>query len=174
MPALTIAPAASTVAPAKGGAPTVRERKPATTPLPAELAAVRRSRAPLFIVGVVLLLVIAALAMRGRPAVAPPATAAPAPVVTPPPAEAPVRLSLQTEPPQAEVHEGDVLLGTTPLALTRPPGSVSELRDYTSVSRKVRFEADSSISVALERSRPVKKAPGRRAPADDALKDAPF
>ena len=61
--------------------------------------------------------------------------------------------------------------------LTRAPGTLAELRfelrDYAPVSRKVRFEADSTISVVLDRVRTVKKAATKR-PPDDTLKDAPF
>ncbi len=155
-----------------------------STPMPAELAAVRPNRAPIIVLAVMAMVTlgVALLALNGRttPLTPPEPVVKPTPLPVPPTVvpEQPVKLTLQSEPPQAEVYEGDVLLGTTPLALTRTPGTVAEfrfeLRDFAPVSRKVRFEADSSISVPLERVKPVKKGAARRTGNDDELKDAPF
>ncbi len=159
-----------------------------------DLAAVRPNRTPLVIAVLVLLvggLGAALWATRGGDQASKPdevaPTAAPVPVAAPtvPPPVAPpsagVKLTLQSEPEQVEVYEDDVLLGTTPLTLSRAHGTVAALRfeqrDFVAVTRKVRFEADTTISVSLEKAKVVKKSAGTkpaRVPDDADLKDSPF
>jgi hypothetical protein len=177
----------------------------------AELAAVRPNRTPLIVGGlllVVLLLVAAIVAVgRGpddtRPALpggtvadvpkpeAPPKVDPPPPVtppVTPPVKEEPkapaiVKLTLEATPPQAEVYEDDILLGATPLTISRPPGTLTSLRleakGYQPLSRKVRFESDTSLKLELEKDAVKVKKPGGggggkpKPPGDDDLMDLP-
>ena len=182
------------------------KKRPAVDSGVNELAAVRPSRLPLIIVafGVVGLLVggVAWTFSRGGPeaqgtsaetkdagvtAVAkvdPPAEVTPPPRVEPrvePPPPAPIAFALESAPEHAEVFEADVSLGSTPLTLRRPSGSTAELRfelkGYAPVTRKVRFETNSTLKVVLE---PEKKRPGPVGPTRtpvprvEDLKDAPF
>jgi hypothetical protein len=109
-----------------------------------------------------------------EPAVAP--TAAPPVEVRPPPPppELRVKLVIDSVPARADVWEGEVLLGTTPLTLQRKVDSVAELRfelrGYARLTRKVGFSADTTMTVTLE---PVRRAPAPRPPVEE-LKDAPF
>ncbi len=105
------------------------------------------------------------------------ATPQPAAVeVTPVPAAA-VKLLIDSEPTGAEVYEDDVLLGTTPLALSRPQGATFALRftlkDHKVLARKVRFESDTAVRVQLEKERGKGPRSPRGGPEED-LKDVPF
>ena len=57
--------------------------------------------------------------------------------------------TLEAVPPQAEVYEDDILLGATPLTISRPPGTLTSLRleakGFQPLSRKVRFESDTFL-----------------------------
>ena len=170
----------------------------ALTPVPStvvaqsavDLAALKPNRTPLIIATLVLLvggLGAALWSTREQPkpvVVAPPvSTPVPAPVAekVPPPASV-VKLTLETDPERVEVYEDDVLLGSTPLTISRPLGTLASLRfeqrDYTPVSRKVRFESDTTVSIALEKTKAAPKKPSSPKPgrtADDSeLKDSPF
>ncbi|PZR17277.1 MAG: hypothetical protein DI536_02830 [Archangium gephyra] len=153
-----------------------------------DLAAIRPSRTPLIIAGLVLVVGALGVALWATREL----QAAPKPVVTAPPAPVPVvepapppasvvKIALETDPERAEVYEDDVLLGSTPLTLSRPLGTLASLRfeqrDYTPVSRKVRFESDTTVSIVLEKAKPaMKKPPPRpeRTADDSELKDSPF
>jgi hypothetical protein len=129
--------------------------------------------------------------------------AAPVPVteviVVAPPAEAvaaakqpevvPVKLTLITTP-AAEVYDGDVFIGTTPMSLVRPTGTTLELKfvakGYAAELRKVAFDEDRELSVTLEAlEKPAQPKPAReqvlvkrtvkpKAPKPGDLKDLPF
>jgi hypothetical protein len=110
-----------------------------------------------------------------EPVVAKEPAAPPAEVRPPPPPPEPrVRLVIDSVPPKADVWEGEVLLGTTPLTLQRKVDSVAELRfelrGHARLTRKVGFSADTTMTVSLE---PVRRAPAPRPPVEE-LKDAPF
>ncbi len=99
-----------------------------------------------------------------------------------------VKLTFLTAPEIAEVYEGDVLLGTTPYTSARASGEVAELRfvskGYVPVVKKVRFESETSLTIALEKEK--KTGGGGAAPRKNTgtsdnpyeqtedLKDAPF
>jgi serine/threonine-protein kinase len=147
--------------------------RPKRWPLVAGLAAV-----------VVLVGVVAIAWPRPEPVVTPPPAVvpvpeptAPPPVVEPPPATT-VKLTLTSEPERVEVYEEDVLLGTTPLTLTRPRGELTTLRfeakGFTALTRKLRFEADTTVPVTLEKAARVKVKRPVGAPPDEELKDNPF
>lgn len=90
-----------------------------------------------------------------------------------------MKLALDSEPSGAEVYEEDLLLGATPLTLNRPQGSVVTLRfaakGHKELTRKVRFESDSTLRLELEKERGRVARPPRGNPsADEDLKDAPF
>ncbi len=107
----------------------------------------------------------------------------------PPKPEAPKKLTVTfvTTPAGAEVFEDDVLVGTTPVTLSRAASQVVslkfELKGHKPVSRKVRFEeGQHEVTIELEKlakpgPAPQKKPGGLR---DDPytnvkdLKDAPF
>lgn len=154
-----------------------------------DLSAIKPNRTPLIIVGLIIVVggLGAALWATREPNVLP------TPVVVTPPqppvvleqAPAPpsvVKLTLVTDPERAEVYEDDVLLGSTPLTISRPLGTLASLRfeqrDYAPVARKVRFESDTTVSVLLEKSKPAPKKPSTpkpgRAPDDSELKESPF
>jgi hypothetical protein len=192
--------------PTKAGPPT-----PAAAPAPvkapsgadssAELAAIRPNRTPLIVgalVVVVVLLVVAIVAVgRGpeetgtKPVVATKPDAPPPPAKTdvPPKVDEPkvvppaaiVKLTLEAMPPQAEVYEDDILLGATPLTLSRPPGTLTSLRleakGFQPLSRKVRFESDTTLRLELEKEVAKVKTGGGakkpRPPGDDDLMDLP-
>ncbi|MEW6435021.1 MAG: protein kinase [Myxococcota bacterium] len=166
-----------------------------TTDTGLDAAALRPNRAPLFIVlGAVAVLGLVAggvLATRenaGATTTTPTPTSTPAPTPAepppppPPPSATPVKLTLTSEAPRLEVYEGDVLLGTTPLALSRDRGSLATLRfeakGYQSKELKVRFEADTTVPIELEKvDRP--KRPGATGykpppPLIEDLKESPF
>ncbi len=186
LPAVTkVEPGATNVAPlppVKAPVVVIRSRAPVDREV--DLAAIKPGRAPVIVLGLVAIVALlgGAVAMTQVKDAPKPVVAAPVVVEAPRPVVAStVKLSLQTTPEQVEVYEDDVLLGTTPLTLTRQPGAVASLRfeqrDYTPATRKVRFESDTVISVSLEKSKLVKKPPGprpTRAPDDEGLKDSPF
>lgn len=128
---------------------------------------------------------------------APPAETTPtAPADTPPddaapvePAEAPptlVQVTLESEQPAVEVYEGDVLLGTTPLTLSRARGSLMSLRfearRHATQQKKLRFETDTTVRVSLTPTASgtppptpeSKPKPKPKATPHDELKDLPF
>ncbi|MFO0600583.1 MAG: FHA domain-containing serine/threonine-protein kinase [Myxococcaceae bacterium] len=91
---------------------------------------------------------------------------------------------------KAEVFEGDILLGTTPLTIAREGSTIAELtfkaKGYKDLKRKVRFDSELSIPIELEKEKkgtggPVPgKKPNNNGLADDPysqqedLKDNPF
>jgi eukaryotic-like serine/threonine-protein kinase len=124
-----------------------------------------RSRLPLVMLGAAALL---ALTGGGwaltRP---PPAPLAPSVPVAPPPMtpavvetpRAPPKVTLTfTTPTKAEVFEDDVLLGSTPLPLSRPVDTISTLvfkaPGYQPLTRKVAFSVEQSLTIELEKSAP--------------------
>jgi hypothetical protein len=161
---------------------------PAPLPDLEPLPELRRSRGPLLAVGVV-----AVLALGGVvAAVWPPAPVtdpvSPAPVPAEP-ADAAVALPLEPVRPapsititfttavRADVFEGDVQLGSTPLALTRALNGVASLTftapGYKSLTRRVAFVAAQTLAIELEKDKP-KVTPTPRAKPEDALKPAPY
>ncbi len=166
-------------------------------PLPREdsavdLEAVRPSRTPLLVGGLVVLvaLLAGALVVLGLPGsekekvvVAPPVEPVPVPkpeiVEAPKPVEV-VKIVLETTPPHAEVYEDDVMLGSTPMALSRPPGTLTSVRfeakGFQPLAKKVRFESDTTLRLELQKEagKGVSKKPGKpRPPGDDDLMDLP-
>ena len=187
--------------------PATRVQAPTPAPEPvaadsaAELAAVRPNRTPL-VAGVLVVVVIAlavAIVAVGRgpdeagtkptvPDVAMPKTDGPVrrepePRADPPRPAAVVKLTLEATPPQAEVYEDDILLGATPLTISRPPGTLTSLRleakGFQPLARKVRFESDTTLELELEKEVAKSKKPGTggsgkpRPPGDDDLMDLP-
>jgi hypothetical protein len=111
-----------------------------------------------------------------EPAPAPaPVVAAPQPAPAPPPAlAAPAILTLRTDPPGAEVWEGDVRHGLTPLELVLTGGPVDEPRELVlkldgyapHTVRQPWTDRSVQHSVALQRvARPEPKRPTRPSPA---------
>ncbi|MFO0596186.1 MAG: protein kinase [Myxococcaceae bacterium] len=171
-----------------------------------DLAAVRPNRTPLLI-GLLLVIgvLIGAVAWTFRPTeetppikvvttgpVTPTPTPTPTPVDTapakpddkPPPAGT-IKLTLEAVPDRVEVYEDDILLGMTPITISRPQATVTalrfELRGYAPLTRKVRFESDTALKVELQKdgkpqggtaSTGTGKKP--RPPDGDDLKDSPF
>jgi serine/threonine-protein kinase len=94
----------------------------------------------------------------------------PTPGGKPPPA-APVLVSLrfESDPSGAEVYEGDVMQGLTPLTLKRAQGSVIELRvvheGTSEVRRKLRFNEDETIALALPKQ-PANRPPRPKQPGE--------
>ncbi len=187
---VTMRPAPNNRAPQAAPAPAPA---PASAPdSAAELAAVRPSRTPL-IAGVLLVLVIGlavAVVAIGKPGEAggkttPVAKADPAPVPVPVPMGSEpvktslVKLTLNSTPLHVEVYEDDVLLGATPLTISRSPGTVTSLRleakGFQPLPKKVRFESDTSLNLELEKEVVVKvKKPGKpRPPGEGDLMDLP-
>jgi hypothetical protein len=102
----------------------------------------------------------------------------PVPVVEKPPLSAAVKLTLESTPAHVEVYEEDVLLGATPLTISRPPGTVTSLRfeakGFQPLSRKVRFESDTTLPLQLEKEVAKGKKPGKpRPPNEGDLMDLP-
>ncbi|GMU58246.1 MAG: hypothetical protein AMXMBFR34_00090 [Myxococcaceae bacterium] len=173
--------------------PTTAAPAQSPTPVPAsledEVAALKPRRWPLvaglgalFLVGAVLVVAFA----RPQAPEPPPDVA-----VTPPPPpgrEAPpapsapttVKLTFTSGDVRAEVYEDDVLLGATPLTLSRPQGALTTLRfeakGYEAVSKKLRFEADTTVPLTLEKTKVKGKPAGPRPPfpPTEDLKDNPF
>lgn len=115
--------------------------------------------------------------------VAPPAPSPPTPPPAPTAQPARGRMAIGTAPMGAEVYEGDVFLGTTPLTLQRAIDSVAHLRfvltGYEDVTRKVGFGADSTLTVTLVKSaapaKPATKPPAPKPPPPPSeLKEVPF
>ncbi|MCU0699330.1 MAG: PEGA domain-containing protein [Myxococcaceae bacterium] len=124
--------------------------------------------------------------MRAPAASEPAPTVARQPAAPPPPPPTPtpqappsVTVSLATTPPGAEVLEGRVTIGTTPLSLTWPRG---EKRTYTfalaghqPLEKTLKPEADETFTFALEPARKPTSAPPKppsvkappKPPADD-------
>jgi hypothetical protein len=104
----------------------------------------------------------------------------PRPVAQPAVQVAGVKLTLESAPSGSEVFEEDVLLGTTPLTVSRPSGTLTtfrcEAKGFTALTRKVRFEADTTLRFELVEvaAKAVGKRPRPAQPAEDDLKDAPF
>jgi serine/threonine-protein kinase len=102
----------------------------------------------------------------------------------PVPSDEPERATLKitTVPTGAEVMEGDVLLGQTPLPLTRKRDAVADLtfnlKGYVTLKRKVGFSA-SEVTIELEKKK--EGHPGLKKPADlpgnpypDEIKEDPY
>ncbi len=166
------APAAAPVSPT-GTAPAPSPSQVAPSPTGAMLAHPPRSPVPFIVVG---LLAVAALGGVGylltRPTPAERVVVMTAPPPQQPttdtkaptaPAAAKITLTLKTEPEHAEVYEGDVLLGTTPLKLARDSGAVAQLkfvlRDYDAQEKKLGFVSDSELTVTLQREKKAAPAP---------------
>jgi serine/threonine protein kinase len=106
-----------------------------------------------------------------NPVVVPPAPAvAPKPVApvavkpTAPAAKARVTVRLASDPQGAKVFDAQgVVLGTTPLSLTRPRGAVLKVRlekdGYVSVTRDVPLDEDQGLEFALDRKAAPKPKP---------------
>ena len=196
-PATTRAPPSPTRAQPATHAPATAALTPVPNPGPAQpvtdvdAAALRPSRWPLAVgvAAVVALLVVGALVLARPdapaegappgPVVQPPPPVAPTPAVQPaPPPPAPqVKLTFTSNPERVEVFEDDVLLGTTPLTLTRAQGSVTSLRfearGHAPLTRKLRFESDTTVPVALEKLARPKTRPSPPPPGE-GLEDNPF
>ncbi len=158
-----------------------------------KLAAVRPSRTPLLVGFLVVLvaLLAGALVLLGLPGsekqsrvvvtmpVEPMLVARPAVVEVPKPAVV-VKIELETTPPHAGVYEDDVMLGSTPMAISRPPGTVTSLRfearGFEPLARKVRFESDTTLRLELRKEvgKVIIKKPGKpKPPGEDDLMDLP-
>jgi serine/threonine protein kinase len=176
--------------------------RPPTGPVPLTAPALEpaRNRMPLFVGLAALLLLLGiggTVLLTGKggeqpaSALVEPPPPAPAPVVikdpvpSPTPVVRPVKLTFQSVPDRANVFDGDVQLGTTPFALNREKGQVSELRfelkGYKPLNRKVRFEEETTIAIELEKLAPAAvNKPRPKALHDDPytdvkdLKDAPY
>ncbi|MCC6332860.1 MAG: protein kinase [Myxococcales bacterium] len=166
------------------------------TPAPASLedegAALKPRRWPLvaglgalFFFGAVLVVALARPQAPQSPpgvVVAPPAPPSmPAPKgPSPLPTPSAVKLTFTSGDVRAEVYEDDVLLGTTPLTLSRPQGTLTTLRfeakGHEPATRKLRFEADTAVALELEKTRAKGKPAGPRPPRppSEELKDSPF
>jgi serine/threonine-protein kinase len=108
------------------------------------------------------------------------------PVLAPAPAPAPVTVTVTvtltvTGPSQADVFEGDVLLGRTPLPLTRPIDSVVALtlkaEGFTPLTRRVGFVSAQALVFDLQKLPVVPVAPhkpGSASPSSPATKPYPF
>jgi serine/threonine protein kinase len=99
-----------------------------------------------------------------------------------PTAKAPedLKLAIDTDPSGAEVYEGDVLMGSTPITLSRPQSSVVEftfsLAGYKSLKRKIGFNSEQGVRVKLEKEKAGATAPVRptNPVARPDLADNPF
>jgi serine/threonine-protein kinase len=209
---LTVAPGelqngrAPTPLPASSGqqAPTAKLAPAARPESQVDLAAVRPSRAPLIIT--LLVAIGALLGAIGWTVTRAPAAPPPKPEITPPPKPpepiadvkpdvkpevapraAVVKISVDSEPGQVEVYEDDMQIGTTPVVLSRPPGTIATfkfvVKDFLPVTRKVKFESDTTLRVTLEKEKPLVKKPvgpggqggGKQAPPQgEDLKELPF
>jgi eukaryotic-like serine/threonine-protein kinase len=107
--------------------------------------------------------------------------------VIPPVAAAKVKLTVTTEPDKAEVSEDDVLLGRTPLSLSRDSGAVAvlkfSLKGYKVMVKKIGFVSEQPIEIILEKEKPfaVPKKPTGKDLTDnpyqqknEELKNSPF
>jgi hypothetical protein len=186
---MTTAKPVATAKPIAAATPPVRASRAVEPEEPLVLPG--RSRAPMYAGGVGLALVAGAVAYAfwPAPAAAPvltPPTAAAAPVLAPPTAAAaPVPTTPQppvaapatprtvtvtlSSPQKAEVFDGDVLLGVTPLPISRPQGSTAELTfkapGFKSQTRRVGFEADQAMALELVKVPPAGPAIPATVPA---------
>ncbi len=101
------------------------------------------------------------------PAASPPAAATP----TPPPAPSaePVRITIQSDPPGAEVLIDGVMVGNTPAAVPRPTSGTQavtlRMRDHEETTIQISPQSSTSLSVTLARARQaVRSAPRRPLP----------
>ena len=90
-----------------------------------------------------------------------------------------VKLNFTSTPDKADVSEGDILLGVTPLTLQREPAHVTELtfsaKGYKSVTRKVRFDSEQTIPIELEKDKKGGSPPSlTRKPRQPGLADDPY
>ncbi|MDP1824613.1 MAG: protein kinase [Archangium sp.] len=161
-----------------------------------DLAAVRPSRTPLLVGGLLVLVALLAVGvvLVGRPSgeggsnttatqAEPPLRPVPVepdPPKPQPPAVIAVKLGLETvTPPHVEVYEDDVMLGSTPLTISRPQGTITSVRfeakGFVPLTRKVRFESDTTLRLELEKETvKVKKPVGKPRPPDEGdLMDLP-
>ncbi len=173
-----------------------------TTGLEEPLPQLPRSRLPLILSVVVVLLaiVVAVVVLRPDPRpvvvekpVEKPLVETPVVVADPrlPPAVDKVKLNFTSTPDKADVSEGDILLGVTPLTLMRAPAEITELtftaRGYLPYKRKFRFDSEQTIPIELEKEKkgggaqvPLTKKPKGTGLADDPysqeedLKESPF
>jgi serine/threonine-protein kinase len=103
-----------------------------------------------------------------KPPVAP-APVAPSPAAAKPAAPAKVTVRLSSEPAGASVFDaqGGKLLGTTPVALTRPRGPAFKVRlekdGYASSTREVPLDEDQALQFALERKPAPAAKPAHKA-----------
>jgi hypothetical protein len=79
-----------------------------------------------------------------------------------------VRISLETVPPGAEVYEGEVLLGVTPVVLHREANAIAELtfslKSFEPARRKMLLQADTSLVVELAKKAAPAAPPATPAP----------
>ncbi|MDP2272604.1 MAG: FHA domain-containing serine/threonine-protein kinase [Archangium sp.] len=154
-----------------------------TTGLEEPLPPLQKSKLPLVLGGVVVLLLIALGVVGPQPVVEPPPVVVEKPVVDkpvepkPPVAAARVKLHFTSVPDKADVSEGDILLGVTPLVLHRLPGEVTELtfsaKGHKPVTRKVRFDDEQTIPIELEKDKKA-TGPGPKKPKQPGLADDPY
>ncbi|MBL8914187.1 MAG: hypothetical protein JNM17_26015, partial [Archangium sp.] len=98
-----------------------------------------------------------------------------------PPHPGNVKLTLESANERVEVFEDDIMLGTTPFTISRAPGTITALRfeskGFTTQTRKVRFESDTSLRIELVKEKGggtgTGKKPNKPPPPDD-LMDSPF
>lgn len=109
--------------------------------------------------------------MAGRSAVSEPAPAVAQPATDAPPARvevAPAKVTLKTIPEGAEVQEGGVMIGNTPLTIEWPRGTTRELTfklaGYKDLIKTLRSEADQAFDFPLESASPPKPLPGKKPP----------
>lgn len=105
----------------------------------------------------------------------------------PAPVEQKIKLSFAGSPEKLDVMEGDVLVGVTPISLSREPGSIAVLtfsaKGFVSMTRKVRFDTDQTIPIELEKEKKTGPAPKHKPksdlaedpyPQEEDLKESPF
>jgi hypothetical protein len=170
-----------------------------TTGIEEPLPPLPKSKLPLILGGVVVLLAIAVgvvvLRPEPKPVVVEKAVVVEKPVEKPvvvatekPVVADKIKLNFTSTPDKVDVSEGDILLGVTPLSLQRAPAVITELtfsaKGYKSVTRKVRFDSEQTIPIELEKDKKGGNAPSlTKKPtglADDPykqeedLKESPF
>ncbi len=159
-----------------------------TTGLEEPLPQLQKSKLPLILGVVIVLLLIAVGVVVLRPGPEPvvekPPVVLDKPVVVEKPADPKspvtaekVKLNFTSTPDKADVSEGDILLGVTPLVLQRAPGEVTELtfaaRGFKPVTKKVRFDSEQTIPIELEKDKKG-PGPGPRKPRQNGLADDPY
>jgi len=87
-----------------------------------------------------------------------------------------VKLTLDSDPQNAEVFEGDVSLGNTPVVLTRQQDDkiltlTFKLKGYKDAERKVPMSADRELTVPLEKEKVVRHGGTKPTVEDEGLKD---